>query len=155
VKVRSSALRTLGVLLCLFLGFILSPAANAAFTSSTNALAGVSTARLSTPSPSSVSVQSDCYRSGWYALNMTVSVNSALQYANTVVVIVRKQHNGELILQAEQSSLSTTPISATFSPGGGATLALSYEIRSKYKVPGSTNYWTSAGSLTGTISCRQ
>ena len=151
---RSPTLRTLGVLLCLLLGFILSPAANAAFTSSKNALVAVSTAQLSTPSPSSVSVQSDCYRTGWYALNMTVSVNPALQYANTIVVIVRKS-NGEVILQAEQSSAATTPISTTFSPGGGATLTLSYEIRSKYKVPGSTNYWTSAGSLTGTISCRQ
>ena len=150
----SLAAKSLGTALCLVLGLALTPAANAAFSGHSAAWMNVSTAKLPTPSGSSVSVQAECYKNGWYYLNLTISSTTALQYANSVEITVRKQQSGEMVLQREQGSPSVGHYATSFNPGG-STSALTYEIRSKYGVPSSANYWVSAQSLAGTITCRQ
>ncbi len=125
-------------------------AANAAFTSTQQASQAVSTETILPPATASVSMTCDNRFLWWARSKITVtSYASATARANYYDIRIFKP-SGDLAATAEITKVSASPY--TYTSGIEVIGTWKYEIRAYYKVPGSTNIWSSQ-ALTGTLNC--
>jgi hypothetical protein len=147
----TEAARAAGVVPCLILGLALAPAANASYTSTGQAATSYSAATLPMPSAASFPVTASCLKiTGEYHVAVTVTGTGTVQFANYLELTVRNpggalQFTGDLSSPAQRAYTTVTSNNA----GRGTW---TYEIRAKYKVPNSSNVWTSQ-PLTRTLVC--
>lgn len=146
-----TAARVVGVVAFLILAPTLASAANASFTGTSRAATSYSTATLATPDAVSFPVSASCTKL-LSAFHVSISATRAgsVQSANYLEMTVRSpsgalQFTGDLNDPLQRTYAAVT----SFSAGRGTW---TYEVRAKYKVPNSTNVWTSL-PLTRTLTC--
>jgi hypothetical protein len=146
----AEAARSAGVVPCLILGLALAPAANASYTSTGHAATGYSAATIPMPSAASFPVTASCLKiSGNFSVSITATSVGTVQYANYLEMTVRNPSN-VVQFTGDLSSPPQRAYSTVSNNAGKGTWT--YEIRAKYKVPGSSNIWSSQ-PLTRTLVC--
>ena len=147
----AEAARAAGVVPCLILGLALAPAANASYTSGAPAATSYSAASIPMPGAASFPVTASCLKiSGNFHVSITVTSVGTVQYANYLEMTVRNpgaavQFTGDLSSPAQRAY--TTVVSNNAGRG-----TWTYEIHAKYKVPNSSNIWSSQ-PLTRALVC--
>jgi hypothetical protein len=147
----AEAARAAGVVPCLILGLALAPAANASYTSTGHAATSYSAATIPVPSAESFPVTASCLKiSGDFHVSITATSVGTVQYANYLEMTVRNPGGAVQFTGDLSSPLQRAYTTVASNNAGRGTWT--YEIRAKYKVPNSSNSWSSQ-PLTRTLVC--
>ena len=144
----ASAARAAAVVLCLMLALTLAPAANASFTGTGQAATSYSTATLLAPAeqPTNVTITCDVL-----LLRATITVKNYGHVASANYHEL-KIYSGTNATPIYTGELGQQPAKSPFTTSYLVSGTWRVEIRGQYKVPNSTNVWTSP-PLTRTLNC--
>jgi hypothetical protein len=145
---KSPTRRIVGVVLCLILGFALSPAANAQFSGTRAAATSFSTAVLVAPSvtPQCAKVQGD------YRFTITVPAIDSVNYASYLELRVKNASQYE-VFRGNASALPNRTFSASTRVNSGEH-TWTYELRAVYAIPNSNSKQWVSQPVSGTYVCK-